>query len=596
MYQLDKPDNLVEMVEESIAKFGEREWLGTKNKENVYEWVSYKQVGERIDNLRGGLAHLGVDKNETVAVIANNSVDWVVACYAAYGRCARYVPMYKAELVKVWEYITKDSNTKVLFVADRDIYEKVKNWPNEIEDLKHVVLMEGEGPGTMAELEEIGKKNPVKSVQPNPDDIAGLIYTSGTTGEPKGVLLSHGNITSNVHGVLNIFDVLNETDRSLSFLPWAHSYGQTVELHSIMRFGGSSGFAESPQTIVDDLLLVKPTLLIAVPRIFNRVYDGLMARMNEDGGIAKLLFDMGVKNGKKKRELAKKGKSSFFTNFKFNLADKIVFSKIREKFGNRLLYAISSSAALSSHIAEFFFDVGIPVYEAWGMTEVSPAGAVNSPAAYKVSSGGKALDKVRLVIDKSVVDEDSIDGELVVYGPNVMKGYHNKPAETKDTMTEDGGLRTGDRAYVDEDGFLFITGRIKEQFKLENGKFVYPANIEEEIKLLPYVEHAMIYGLNKPHTVCIIFPDFAVIDKLAKEKGWPLDPAELVRKEEFISLMETEISNSLMNKFGTYEVPKKFLFIHEGFSVENGMLTQTFKLKRRLVLKKYQDAIEELYK
>jgi long-chain acyl-CoA synthetase len=595
-YTLDKPENLVEMFEETLSRFGDREWLGTKNKKsNSYEWVSYREAAKKIDAIRGGLAAIGVRKGDGVAIIDNNSVEWAACCYASYGLGARFIPMYKAELLKIWNYILTDSGTRVLFVRDQEIFDKVKNWTTEIESLKNIFVIEGSGPDSLAELEKLGAANPVPAIHPDAEDIAGLIYTSGTTGEPKGVLLSHGNFSSNVHACLKNMPMLNERTRTLSFLPWAHSYGQTAELNTLMRMGGSCGFAESAATIVDDLALVKPTLLVAVPRIFNRVYDGLHARMNDEGGLAKTLFFMGKNSGQKKRDLAREGKSSFLANLKFAIADKIVFSKVRARFGGNLQMTLSSSAALSPNIAEFFFDIGLPIYEAWGMTEISPAGSANSPLAFKIGSVGKALDKVTFVIDKTDTGPESRDGELIVYGPNVMKGYHNKQKETEETMTPDGGLRTGDRAYIDDDGFLYITGRIKEQFKLENGKFVYPAAIEEEIKLIPLVEFAMVYGLNMPYTVVLVYPDFLVLQKFAKENNLPEAPAELIKEDKVIKLFESAINDQLKGKFGSYEVPKKILLMSEGFSVENGMLTQTLKLKRRAVLQKYQADINKLY-
>ena len=597
MYKLDKPDNLVEMFDESVARFGGNLWMGTKNAaKDGYEWVTYDQAARRIANLRGGLAQLGIEKGDAVGIIANNRVEWAVACYATYSLSGRYVPMYEAELEKTWKYIVDDAAVKVLLVSKPEVLEKVKTWPEEIASLNHVVLIEGREDGSMQALERLGADNPVPAVYPGPDDIAGLIYTSGTTGAPKGVLLSHGNLTSNVHAAAKAHPGLDENLRTLSFLPWAHSYGQTAELHLLMRLGGSTGFAESPQTIVDDLALVKPTFLVSVPRVFNRVYDGLNAKMNEQGGLAKKLFDMGVNAGIERRRLQKEGRSSALNGIKLKIADALVFKKIREKFGGRLQYSLSSSAALSPHIAEFFEDVGIPVYEAWGMTELSPAGTVNSPEHNKIGSAGRAIDKVRLVIDKTFDGDNPEEGELIVYGPNVMQGYHNKPEETRAALTEDGGLRTGDRAYVDADGYLFITGRIKEQFKLENGKFVSPATMEEEIKLLPCVEHTMVYGLNRPYTVCLVFPDFIVMEKLAGENGWPTEPAAMVADNAVRNYIESQILASLRGKFGSYEIPKKFIILSEGFTVDNGMLTQTFKLKRREVLKAYLPMIEEAYR
>ena len=597
MYTLDKPDNLVEMFAESVARFGSNRWMGTKNKaKNGYDWVTYDQVGQRVADLRGGLNHLGIRKGDAVGIIANNCVAWAVACYATYSLAGRYVPMYEAEREATWKTIIADSAVRVLFVSTPAILAMVSGWTEEIETLEHVLLIAEQGEGTMAALERIGRDNPASAVCPDADDVAGLIYTSGTTGAPKGVLLTHGNLTSNVHAAAKAYPLLDENLRTLSFLPWAHSYGQTAELHFIMRLGGSTGFAESPQTIIDDLALVKPTFLVAVPQVFNRVYDGLNAKMVEKGGVAKKCFDMGVSAGIKRRQLKREGRSSILNDLKLKIADAIVFKKIRDKFGGRLLCSMSSSAALNPHIAEFFEDVGIPVYEAWGMTELSPAGTLNSPEHHRLGSAGKAIDKVRLVIDKDDDSDNPEAGELIVYGPNVMKGYHNRPDETRAAMTEDGGLRTGDRAFIDEDGYLHITGRIKEEFKLENGKFVSPAALEEEIKLLPIVEHTMIVGLNRPFTVCLVVPDFIIMGKLARQRGWPTEPAEMVADPAVQAIIENQIQNHLKTKFASYAIPKKFILLSEGFSIDNGMLTQTFKLKRRHVLNAYATVIEQAYR
>ena len=241
MYTLDKPDNLVEMFEESVDRFGGNLWMGTKNAaKDGYDWVTYDQVAERITNLRGGLAYLGIGKGDAVGIIANNRVAWATVCYATYSLAGRYVPMYEAELEKTWRYIVEDAAVRVLFVSKPEILAKVKNWPDEIDTLDHVVLIDGQGEGSMAALEQIGADSPAPVVYPDADDIAGLIYTSGTTGAPKGVLLSHGNLTSNVHAAAKAYPQLDEDMRTLSFLPWAHSYGQTAELHF------SCGVADPP--------------------------------------------------------------------------------------------------------------------------------------------------------------------------------------------------------------------------------------------------------------------------------------------------------------------------------------------------------------
>jgi long-chain acyl-CoA synthetase len=610
-WTLDKPDNLIDWWEESAAKFADRRLFGTKNKNGIYEWVTFKEVDTRINNLRAGLAQLGIGNGDAVGIIANNRVEWAVAAFATWGRVARFVPMYEAELLQVWKYIITDSQIKVLFVSKPEIYEKIKDFPKDIPTLKHIFVIDAEGEAipsqsgirrmpeehSMAAVEKKGAAKTVPSQRPQSDDIAELIYTSGTTGNPKGVLLSHGNFTSNALAGMKLYPELQENEVvNLVILPWAHSFGQTAELFALTYLGGAMGLAESPSTIVNDILQVRPTFMVAVPRVFNRIYDGLWTKMNKEGGLAKTLFVMGVEAARKKRELAAKGKSDFMTNLKFQLSDKIVFKKIRERLGGRLMGSMSGSAAMNPEIAQFFFDIGIPIYDCYGLTETSPAAAMNGSLDYRLGSVGKAIEKVKIVIDQSVVEEGAKDGEIIIYGPNVMKGYHNRPEDTKAAMTPDGGFRTGDRGRLDKDGFLYITGRIKEQYKLENGKFCFPVALEEEICLVHFVQQAVIYGLNRPFNICIVVPDPEVLLNYAKEKGLPGDIQALVARQDIIDMISEKIMNHLKGKFGGYEIPKKFLLIPEPFSLDNGTLTPTMKLKRNAVLAKLKDKIEALYK
>jgi len=595
MYKYEKPDNLVEILEQSVRKYPDDPLFGTKNDSGSYDWVTYKDVGIRVDNLRGGLAGLGVGRDDTVGIIANNSAEWGIAAFASFGLGARYVPMYESELAHVWKYIVTDSTVKILFVSNPEICEKVKAFAGSIPSLERIITINGKGENSMEEVEKRGEKNPIPAIHPDPDDIAVLIYTSGTTGEPKGVLLSHGNLTSNSRAGLNMYPEITEGGASLSILPWAHSLGQTAEFYSLISIGGAIGIMERVETIAEDLALVRPTWLIAVPRVFNKIYDGLWARVNERGGLAKKIFVMGVESAREKRELAERGRSCFFTNLKVRIADRIVFKKIRDRLGGRLMGSLTGGAAMNIEVARFFLDIGIPLYNCYGLMETSPAVSMNASFDYRLGSVGKAIEDVRISIDSSIVGENSEDGEIIVYGPNVMKGYHNKPEETAKVMTADGGFRTGDRGRLDEDGFLYLTGRIKEQYKLENGKFVFPVGLEEEIKLVPFVENAMVYEDGKPYNVCLVAPDFQVLGKYAKRHNLSPDPGDLAKNREVQDLIGNAIIDILKGQYGNYEIPKKFIFIPEGFTTENGFLTQTMKLKRRMIIEHYRDRIEGLY-
>jgi long-chain acyl-CoA synthetase len=592
--QISGPDNLVDLFEQAVKKFRSNKLFGTKNSAKTgYDWVTYGEIAQRVDNMRGGLAAMGVGRGDSVGIIANNCNEWAVAAYATYGLCAKFIPMYEAELTRIMKYIIEDAGVKILLVSRNGILEKIKHFPDEIETLEKIIVMDSTGDHSMAELERIGKEKPVPSVKPGKEEIAGLIYTSGTTGNPKGVLLSHWNLASNALAATMVLpEMIGAGDRTLSFLPWAHSFGQTAELHMLIHFGGQTGFAEGPQTIVDDLALVRPTLLIAVPRVFNKVYTGLNDKVEKEGGLAKFLFDMGQKAAGEKR--AAGGNASVMTRWKLALVDRLVYSKVRAKFGGRMKMALSSSAALSPKIADFFWDIGIPVCEAWGMTELSPAHTVNTTDNNKPGTAGQPIPGCSVKIEKMPGLEGDKEGEIIAYGPNVMVGYHNLPEATAQVLRGDGGLHTGDLGWVDDEGYLHITGRIKEQYKLENGKYVFPAAIEETIKLSMFIENAMVSGANRPFNVVIVVPDWLVALPWAQEQGLSGDAEQLVNEPKLIQLMASEIQKTCQD-LAAYEIPKKILLLPDAFTPENGILTPTLKLKRREVNKLFGSRIEALY-
>ena len=596
MYDYEKPDNLVEMFESSLERNAERSLFGTADKDGKYTWVTYREVGKRVDDLRAGLALCGIQRGDAVGIIANNRTEWAIAAFATFGLGARFIPMYEKELPKIWQHIINDSAIKVLFVANDNIRKGVEKFRNRIPELKDIFLIDGTTAKTMKELEQEGRGTPVASIRPKPSDIAVLIYTSGTTGDPKGVLLSHGNFTSNVIAGGKMFPELNFHSRSLSILPWAHSYGQTAELYNFIHFGGSIGFIRDVTTIGDDMFNVAPTFLIAVPRVFNKIYDGLRTKMNEKGGLALNLFTMGLESAKQIRKLSSQGQSALIPKLKYKIADRIVFSKIRERFGGQLEAALTASAMMNPDVAQFFTDIGLPVFDAYGLTETSPAVTMNNRKDNKLGSVGRPLDKVRVVIASHSKGGDNGEGEIVVYGPNVMQGYHNKPEATREAMTEDGGFRTGDMGMLDDDGFLFITGRIKEQYKLENGKYVFPVSLEEEIQMSPWVENVIIYGEGRSHNICLVVPDFIKLSSWAKTEGLEvISPAQLIARPEVESMIKESILSHLKGKFGGYEIPRDIILVEEPFSVDNGMLTHTMKLKRGKVLDHYKDKINSIY-
>ncbi len=581
-------DSLVDLFEKSCEKYAGNQLFGTK-KDGQWDWITYGEFKSLVDRFRGGLASLGVGKGDRVGVVANNRVEWAVAAYATYGLAAQFVPMYEAQKESEWAFILGDSEAKVVIGATNDIYAKLKGLVDQIDTLSHAIGLEAspDDDHSYQALLAKGEAEPVEASHPSWDDLAGFIYTSGTTGKPKGVKLSHGNICSNVNAIHDVF-TFTPDDRSLSFLPWAHSFGQTVELHGLLSMGSSLAINDEIPSLVGNLAEVKPTILFAVPRIFNRIYDGVNKQMAERGGMVESLFHQAVGIAARKNAGEAIG---FFEGLKLSLADSLIFSKVRARFGGRLKYAISGSAALNRDVAKFIDALGIEVYEGYGLTETSPIATANYPGNRKIGSVGKAINQVRIVIDKEVTGDEE-NGEIVIYGPNVMQGYHNREDENAKVLMSDGGFRSGDMGRLDSEGYLYITGRIKEQYKLENGKYVVPSPLEEEIKLSPFVANAMLYGMNKPYNVVLIVPDMVAFEPWCKEQG--IDVASAPTNDKVLAMLQEEIQGN-SKSFKRYELPKKVLVSLEEFTTDNNMLTPTLKLKRRNVLKQYGDAIEALY-
>jgi len=433
-----------------------------------------------------------------------------------------------------------------------------------------------------------GKAAPVAVAHPNPSQDACFIYTSGTTGQPKGVVLSHWNIASNVIAAGEVFP-LRPTDRSLAFLPWAHAFGQTAELHMLFSVGCALALNDEVPNLVGNLAEVKPTILIAVPRIFNRIYDGVNKQMAERPALIQKLFHAGIRAATKK----KRGDPlSLAEAFSLTVADRLIFSKVRARFGGRLRFSVSGSAALSREVAEFVDALGIAVYEGYGLTEASPVVTANCPDATRLGTVGKPVPGVRIEIDRQVTGDEK-NGEILVYGDNVMRGYHHREEEQRQMLMPDGGLRTGDMGFLDDEGFLHITGRIKEQYKLENGKFVVPSPLEEELKLSPFILNALLFGLNRPFNVALVVLDEPAISKWARENNLSIqDPTEHPAVKELIGKELEARSQS----FRGYEKPKAFALIREDFTVENGLLTPSLKVRRKLVLERYLPRLEALYR
>ncbi|MGZ3417863.1 MAG: AMP-dependent synthetase/ligase [Polyangiales bacterium] len=585
--------NLVELLETSVESYAGRELFGTKVG-NVWRWMTYGEFGRMVEAFRAGLAARGIKRGDRVACVANNRIEWAVSAYAVYSLGAVWVPMYEAQLEKEWQFIINDCGAKALLVSTQPIYQKTKDWVGKVGALEHVIAFEGPttDPNTYEAVIAQGRVAPVKSVHPDGSEVCGYIYTSGTTGDPKGVMLTHDNIASNVSAIHEIID-LEADDRSLSFLPWAHSFGQTVELHGMFSMGAAMALAESVDKIIDNLAETRPTVIMSVPRIFNRIYDRVQKQIREKPKPIQKLVEAGIKAAGKRRD---GGRLSVMEVAAFEAADRLVFEKVRGRFGGRLKYAVSGGAAIAKEVAEFIDAIGITVYEGYGLTETSPIATANAPGRRKIGSVGKPIPGVRIVIDKKITG-DPENGEIIVYGPNVMKGYHNRDSENAQVFTEDGGFRTGDMGKLDKHGYLFITGRIKEQYKLENGKYVVPSPLEEKLKLSQYIANVMIHGANKPYNVAVIVPDLSEVREWAKkpENGISATSDDALLADPKVRNLIRQELEQYSGDFKQFEKVLKFDLIKEDFTVQNNMLTASLKVKRRNVLAAYGDKIERLY-
>lgn len=578
------------MQEISVLKYADRNIFAV-NEAGQYEWMTYKEFGQNVDHLRGGLASLGIEPKDRVAIIADNSPKWAISCYASMGLGAAFVPMYTNQSLDDWGFKIVDSEAKVLMVQDGKIYDKVKHLVDTIPSLEHIVDLSNSSDSVTnyESLLNIGATEPSPSFKPHHDDVMGFIYTSGTTGNPKGVLLTHGNISFLLKTLPEMVDISDEL--SLSFLPWAHIFGQLAELHSLIRLGNSTAFADSPKTIVENLSQVNPTILFSAPIVFNRIYDKTIAGIENSGFLKRYLFDCWYETAQKKRI----GESLGWKAHVASMVEDSISKSIGEKLGGKLKYAVSGGSKLDQTVAEFIDDLGITVLEGYGLSETAGIISLNTLTDRKIGSVGKPFPGVHIVIDKSKSNSnEGNEGEIVVYGPNIMQGYNKLPEVTASEMTEDGGFRTGDIGYLDDDGFLFITGRIKEIFKLNNGKYVVPQVLEAEAKRNQYIKEAFLYGQDKEYTVIVVCADMNQVENYASEHGIDLKGEELLQTPLIKDLFQAQFE-CFRDKSTLVDKPLNYAVLADDWEEIEDLYTPTLKLKRNEVEKRYFDLLQSLY-
>jgi len=584
--------DLVSMLAESVRQHASRPLFGTRGPEGTWTWTTYGEFAAQVDALRGGFALLGVQSGDRVAVISRNRVEWAVGCYATAGLGAAYVPMYEVQSERDWRHILADSGARVCLFSGATVGDRVDAVARGVGTLRHLVDFDAaeEARSGYRALVSLGQQHPTAALQPSPLDVAEIVYTSGTTGTPKGVRLTHSNIVSNVDAVIEVVPFSAE-DRSLSFLPWAHVFGGD-ELHGIIRLGASMAISESVDEIARDLPEVRPTVLFAVPRVWNQVHQAVREALAKRSPMLRRLVDRGVDAMHRRRRGAK---LSWADALALAAARNLVLSRVRERFGGRLRMAVSGAAALAPEVAEFIEDLGVVVLEAYGLTETSCCATINRPDDRRIGSVGKPIPGVRVELDHSVHGAEGDSGEILVRGHCVMAGYHNLPEQTAQAMTADEGVRTGDLGRIDADGFLYVTGRLKELYKLENGKYVAPAPLEEHLALSPYIEQALVHGANEPYNVALVVPRHAALLAWAQSNGLKTEPLrELLESDDVRGLVRAELDRLGLD-FKGYERIRAFKLLEEPFSTDNGLLTPTLKIKRARVEERYRADIAALY-
>ena len=588
-----KGHTIAELMANAISHHGERPIFGVK-KNGVYEWTTFSEFDIQMRKLRAIFQRDGLKRGDRLAIIANNSIEFALAVYAAYGLGGVVVPMYEIQKLQDWEFIFGDSQPTLAVVSTDAIREKIEglNCPS----LKKIYTTH---PSKTAPDDQIAKliesADELCDIVPGlcDDDLADIIYTSGTTGSPRGVELTHKNIVVDARCTAMCFPI-SENDRTLSFLPWAHAFGKTVELILFPCIGSAVGLVESNRTIAQNLVEVNPTILIAVPKIFNKIYDTVHLKA-ETKPISRKLFG-------KAEELARKSLSSKLSPFdklQHTIFDKIVAAKVRAAFGNSLRFCISGAASLSEEVASFFEGFGVKIFEGYGMTEHAPIVSVNIPGYTRVGSVGKPLPEVTVEISH---DNDALDstndkcGEIVISSACVMKAYHNAPAATAETIDAQGKLHTGDMGYVDDDGFLWITGRVKEQYKLENGKYVVPSALEEKINNSTAINISVVFGCAKPYNVVLINPSPEALEKFKADNGLQnISNDELENHPKLREFFANELKTACAD-FRGYERPQKFAIVLDEFTIDNGLLTPALKIKRREIEKRFASTLDALYR
>jgi long-chain acyl-CoA synthetase len=567
----------------------------------TWHTLSWRQVGEAVRELATGLLVLGRRKDDAVGILSASRAEWVQADFAIFSAGCRTIPIYPTYPPDLIQYLVNDAGVKTLFVEDPGQLAKVLEVQGKLDGLEQIVVMQGyQGEAsprimTWEELRRRGRDS-VERLKSDlagrvaavrPDDIATIVYTSGTTGPPKGVVQTHGNHMATLEAAARM-DTIEDGATHLLFLPLAHSFARLESFLGVHR-GLVTAFAENIDKLRDNLPEVKPDFICSVPRVFEKVYAGVIAKAEAGSPIKKKIFHWAVGVGREVSRLQQARKPvPGALAFKYLLAHKLVFSKLHAALGGRLRFAVSGGAPLSKEIAEFFHAAGILILEGYGLTETCPSLTFNRLQHFKFGSVGQAQPGIEVKI--------APDGEILGRGGNIAKGYFKKPEATAEVFLADGWFATGDIGRFDEEGFLYITDRKKDLIVTAGGMNIAPQNIENLLKGDPFISQAMVHGDRRPYPVAILTLNPEELAKFAKEQGILNTEPEALAKHPKVVERVSRIVESRNAELQSYAKVKKFAILPADFTVENGLLTPTLKVKRRIITDKHRELLDSLYR
>ncbi len=582
---------LISMFEDAVRQYGNKAALAHKPKGGTYEDISYTELDASVAAFSKGLNALGVEKNDRVAILSENCPEWAITDFGSLKVGAVTVPMFSTLTAAQVSYILKDSGAKIICVSTEKQLEKVTSIRDEVPTLEQVIIFDpiaDKTPEGVIQFDAVCElAGEATNNAASEEDLATIIYTSGTTGNPKGVMLTHANFISNVEACKSLIDV-SETDVLLSFLPLSHVF-ERLGGHYVPLFSGAKiAYAESTFTVAQNMKEIAPTVMLSVPRLYETMHERILRAVQEGSSLKQKIFHWGVSVGSAVSSAIQQGrKPSAILQLQQNIADKLVFAKLKEATGGRLRFFVSGGAALPQSIAEFFHAAGILILEGYGLTETSPVISMNHPGKWKFGTVGAQVPGIEVQIAE--------DGEILTRGPHVMKGYFNNDSATAEVINADGWFHTGDIGIIDADGFVKITDRKKNIIVLSNGKNVAPQPIESALVQSPFISQIMVIGSERKNLAALIVPNFDALKAWASENGIETtDLLTMLQTREVQQHIQSEIRNHLTD-FADFEQVRRFTLLEKEFSQEADEMTPTLKLKRNVIIEKYGDVIDSMY-